>query len=83
VSTWTSPDGTLTIRFDSEFRTSVQVSIPDQLKMDVWVEADTEIISDPPIYSHSFDIEWIATTPEVHGVSSLQLRDQDFKLSKD
>jgi hypothetical protein len=71
VSTWSSPDVTLTIRFDSKFRTSVQVSIPDQLKMKVWVEADAELISDPPIYSLSFDIEWIATTPEVHGVSSL------------
>jgi hypothetical protein len=72
VTTWTSPDGTLTIRFDSEFRTSVEVSVSRLLKMKVWAEADAEIISEPPIYSLSFEIEYIATTPEVHGVSSLK-----------
>lgn len=72
MSTWTSPDGTLTIRFDFEFRTSVEVSVSGQLRMKVWVEADAEIISDPPIYSLSFEIEYIATTPEVHGVSCVE-----------
>lgn len=73
VSEWTSPDGTLTLRYDSEFRTSVEISIPNQLIMDVWVEADSEMLSDPLIYSLSFDIKSIATTPEVHGVSILKL----------
>ncbi|GAQ78423.1 hypothetical protein KFL_000130050 [Klebsormidium nitens] len=67
VSTWTSPDETFSIKYHSEFRTFVEITIPDHLKMEVRVEADSEIISDPPIYSLSFDIQMIATTPEVHG----------------
>jgi hypothetical protein len=82
VSTWTSPDETLTIHFDTELKTSVEVSVSRQLKMKVWVEADAEIISDPPIYSLSFEIEYIATTPEVHGVSSLPKGQKFIKNSK-
>ncbi|GAQ90197.1 hypothetical protein KFL_006120010 [Klebsormidium nitens] len=67
ASTWTSPDETLTITYKSENRTFVTISIPNQLKMDIWVEVDKEIISDPPIYGLSFDIQSISITPEVHG----------------
>ncbi|GAQ89142.1 hypothetical protein KFL_004900090 [Klebsormidium nitens] len=67
VSTWTSPDKTLNVTYQSELRTSVAIFVTNQLKMDVWVEVDKEIVSDPPIYSLSFDIQSIATTPEVHG----------------
>ncbi|GAQ92354.1 hypothetical protein KFL_009900010 [Klebsormidium nitens] len=62
---WTSPDKSIMATRSSNF--SVSISIPSLLTMEVEVEKETELITEPPIYYLNFKIKMIATTPKVHG----------------
>ncbi|GAQ92394.1 hypothetical protein KFL_010040010, partial [Klebsormidium nitens] len=63
--TWTSADKSITAtRLSNHF---LSISIPGLLSLEVKVEKETELITEPPIYFLNFEIKTIATTPKVHG----------------